>query len=79
MSVSFQREAVLFSDLIADCSQCEKETSTRVQFMRQGIGNACAECGCLRKGKPYLSKSEFNALKPAMAKGGSCDKKSIRL
>jgi hypothetical protein len=51
------------------CDQCQKDTPTQVFFMQAGYGNACAVCGKLRSGKPYLSKVEFNALKPNGAKG----------
>jgi len=57
-------------DLIAPCAQCKQSTPTKVLLMRQGYGNACAICGRLRRGKPYLSKQTFNTLKPNAAKGG---------
>jgi hypothetical protein len=52
------------------CEQCEADTPTKVFFMKAGLGNACAVCGRLRRGKPYLSKAEFQTLKPESAKGG---------
>ena len=54
------------------CDHCQRITPTEVLFMRQGFGNACAVCGCLRRGKPYLSKAEFNTLKPTSAAKGGC-------
>lgn len=60
-----------FPDLFAPCVQCAKNTPTKILFMHQGLGNACACCGCLRPGKPYISKCDFNALKPDAAKGGA--------
>ncbi len=64
---------VQLPDFVQPCDQCERGTPTKIMFMRQGLGNACACCGCLRRGKPYLSKGEFNTLKPSAAKGGSDD------
>jgi hypothetical protein len=60
-------------DLIAACDQCKADTPSKVLFMPAGFGNACAVCGRLRRGKPYLSKIEFNQqLKPDLpAKGGN--------
>lgn len=55
--------------LIAPCDQCKRDTATKVLFMRAGLGNACAVCGRLRRGKPYLSNTEFNKLKLEAAKG----------
>lgn len=52
------------------CDHCEKDTGTKIKFMLAGLGNACAVCGRLRRGKPYLSKAEFKALKPEPAQGG---------
>lgn len=67
-------EAVQLPSLIAPCDQCERDTPTKVIFMRQGFGNACAVCGRLRRGKPYLSKHDLNSLKPSeTAKGGGND------
>lgn len=45
--------------------------------MRAGLGNACAACGRLRRGKPYLSKVEFQTLKPDTAQGESDDSATI--
>jgi len=56
------------------CDHCERDTGTKIKFMRQGLGNACAVCGRLRRCKPYLSKAEFNTLKPDnAAQGGAYD------
>ena len=52
------------------CHQCEQETGTVYKPTKAGIGNACDRCGAFRKGKPYVSKSEFNALTPDGAEGG---------
>lgn len=64
------KEPLHIFSLIAPCDQCERKTETQVKFMKAGYGNACAICGRLRRGKPYLSKAEFNALKPDAAQGG---------
>jgi hypothetical protein len=56
--------------MIAHCDQCERNTPTKILFMKAGFGKACAICGRLRRGKPYLSKVEFQTLKPDAAKGG---------
>jgi len=37
--------------------------------MQAGLGNACAVCGRFRRGKPYLSNTEFNKLRLEAAKG----------
>ena len=65
------KEPLHLPKVIAPCDQCERDTPTKVLFMRQGLGNSCACCGRLRRGKPYLSKVEFNALRPDAAKGGN--------
>ena len=49
-------------DLRSYCVNCGVETGTKVLFMRQGLGNACEDCGQFRKGKRFLSKAEFAAL-----------------
>ena len=64
------KEPLHLASLIAPCAHCEHDTATKVLFMKAGLGNACAKCGQLRRGKPYLSKHEFNTLKPSVAKGG---------
>lgn len=64
------KEPLQVPDFIQPCDQCERATGTKVFFMRQGYGNACALCGRLRRGKPYLSKREFKTLKPKRAHGG---------
>ena len=68
------KEPLPLPSLVADCDQCERQTGTKVLFMKAGLGNACTECGRLRRGKPYLSQQEFNALKPSTAKGGQYGK-----
>jgi hypothetical protein len=67
------KEPLHLSHLQADCDQCARPTSTKILFMNQGLGNACALCGRLRRGKPYLSKPEFETLKPDAADGGTND------
>jgi len=59
------------------CDQCERETGTSIKVMRAGIGNACLECGRLRRGKPYLSKHEFQSLTPTAAKGERDEAKTL--
>ncbi len=67
-----------FPYLLAYCDQCERETPTKILFMKAGLGNACASCGRLRRGKPYLSKVEFKTLKPNLsAKGGEHEAESL--
>jgi len=68
-----QKKPLYLPSLIAPCDQCERDTGTKILFMRQGLGNACAICGRLRRGKPYLSKAEFKTLRPESesAQGGS--------
>ncbi len=53
------------------CQQCNQVTGTVFKFMPAGIGNACADCGTFRKGKPYISRNEINALMPEAAQGGT--------
>lgn len=65
------KAALQIPNLTAPCDQCQRDTPTKILFMRQGYGNACAVCGRLRRGKPYLSKHEFNTLKPDGANGGN--------
>ena len=65
-------------DYLQPCDQCEADTPTKILFMRQGYGNACALCGRLRRGKPYLSKAEFQTLKPTTAaQGGQHEAKAV--
>jgi len=53
-----------------ECHQCEQETGTVFKPTKAGIGNACERCGAFRKGKPYVSKSEFESLTLHTANGG---------
>ncbi len=46
------------------CFQCKQVTGTILKFVPAGIGNACDQCGMFRKQKPYISKNEYNSLKP---------------
>lgn len=55
------------------------ETGTFFKFMFAGIGNACDQCGCFRKGKPYISRKEFNTLTRSGAKGGFSETETIQL
>ncbi len=64
------KEPLSLPDVIAPCDQCEEATPTKIKFMRAGYGNACARCGRLRRGNPYLSKADFNALKPKVLAQG---------
>ena len=57
------REPFHLPDLHASCDHCERETGTKVFFMKAGLGNACCICGRLRRGKPYLSRTDFESLK----------------
>jgi hypothetical protein len=52
------------------CHQCNKTTGTVFKIMPAGVANACSECGCFRKGRPYISQEQFNQLMPDAAKGG---------
>jgi hypothetical protein len=70
------KQPLHLSDWKQPCDHCERDTGTTIKFMRAGYGNACAVCGRLRRGKPYLSKAEFNTLKPDAAKGGIYDGKN---
>ena len=63
--------------MIAPCDQCDRDTPTKILFMRAGLGNACAVCGRLRRGKPYLSQVEFQTLKPDAAKGGTHEAEAL--
>lgn len=54
----------------AFCHRCDRNTRTQVHLMSGGWGNCCAYCGCCRRGKPYLSKAEVEALKRHLAAEG---------
>ena len=71
------KEPIHLPAVMVSCDQCERDTPTKVLFMRQGLGNACAVCGRFRRGKPYLSKCEFNALKPDSAQGGNDETEAL--
>jgi len=58
------KEPLHLPDLIAPCDHCERNTKTKVLFMRQGLGNACDICGRLRREKPHLSQAELHAQRP---------------
>ena len=57
-------------EIRAHCHQCGVQTGTAFKFMPAGIGNACAVCGCFRKGEPYISRQKFKNLMPAAAAEG---------
>lgn len=63
------------------CHQCNKQTGTKLLFMKAGIGNSCADCGALRRlpdAKPYLSNSDYEKLKRDLcAKGGNDGKARV--
>ena len=52
------------------CFQCQEITGTVFKAMKAGIGNACDQCGCFRKQKPYISKRDFESLTPNFGIGG---------
>ena len=54
----------------AFCHCCGRETSTVFLALRSGhIGNACAECRALRKGKPYMKRTEVEQAKADAHRG----------
>jgi len=67
-----------FPQWLQPCEQCGQDTASKVLSMKAGHGNACANCGRLRRGRPYLSKADLAAaaqftiktLKLARADGG---------
>lgn len=59
------------------CHQCGCITSTVFKIMPAGIGNACADCGCFRKGRPYISKTQFYQLMPEAAEGRSHEAETL--
>ena len=59
------------------CFQCQAITGTVFKSMPAGIGNACDQCGCFRKQKPYISKHEFKSLRPELAEGGNNGKEAL--
>lgn len=64
------RDPLQLPSLIATCDQCERDTPTKILFMKAGLGNACSVCGRLRRGKPYLSKADFENQMSNSVKGG---------
>ncbi len=56
-------------EIRAHCHLCGKQTGTAFKFMPAGIGNACAICGCFRRGEPYISRQKFKTLMPVAAEG----------
>lgn len=69
---SGQEPPVHLPNLFAPCDQCLRDTPTKILFMKAGLGNACAGCGRLRRGTPYISQNKFNSIK-LLAKGGNYD------
>ncbi len=60
-----------FPDFIAYCTRCGTNTMSAVQFRKNdALGNACAVCGTLRKGLPFISNEKYKSLKAQKAKGG---------
>jgi len=68
-----------FPHWLQPCEQCDADTTSKILYMQAGLGNACAICGKLRRGRPYISKADLAALaatgtiktlKPPRAKGG---------
>jgi hypothetical protein len=51
------------------CHRCNQITGTIFKIMPAGIGNACEQCGCFRKSRPYISRSQFYQLMPEAAEG----------
>jgi hypothetical protein len=46
--------------LMAFCHRCGKVTPTRYLLLSSGhVANTCADCRACRKGRPYISKSEY--------------------
>jgi hypothetical protein len=71
-----RRPPIDFPLWLQPCEQCGQETASKVLDIKAGLGNTCAICGRLRRGKPYLSKVDLaaaaqgtlNTLKPDRAK-----------
>ena len=59
------------------CFQCKTVTGTVFKPMPAGIGNACDQCGCFRKQKPYISKNEFISLTSERTEGGANEGRRI--
>ena len=56
----------------AFCEVCQTITPTRLIPLSGGIGNCCAVCRTCRKGRPYVSRREYqNSLTPGRADGGN--------
>jgi hypothetical protein len=58
----------------AHCHKCQRVTETIYLPLRGGlIGNVCATCRACRRGRPYVTRDEYNqSLMPAPpAEGGS--------
>ncbi|VGO17207.1 hypothetical protein PDESU_05803 [Pontiella desulfatans] len=52
------------------CHRCGTDTGTTFKTaLAAGIGNCCAECGACRKGRPYISKRDFQSLMRDRAEG----------
>ena len=65
-STTSERKSMKLPGLRENCRKCRKQTGTTILFMPAGIGNACADCGALRKlpdAKPYLRSTDYEQLK----------------
>ena len=50
------------------CHNCKRETRTAFLPLSSGhIGNCCAVCRTTRKGRPYVSKCEYEMLNTPIA------------
>ena len=48
----------------AFCHKCGRDTPTDFLPLSSGhIGNACDECHALRKGKPYVPRTEYDKIR----------------
>jgi hypothetical protein len=46
--------------LMAFCHRCGKVTPTRYLLLSSGhIGNCCGNCRATRKGKPFVSRTDY--------------------
>lgn len=63
----------------AFCHQCKRITETVYLPLRGGlIGNLCAICRACRKGKPFISRREYEStLMPTGAEGEGHAKRTI--
>jgi len=53
--------------MIAYCRQCQRNTVTAYLRLSSGhIGNCCSVCRATRKGRPFVSRSEYETEQPPM-------------